>query len=266
MPFTTNMLIAQDAGLWQLIRIYYEPQQEDAQAFAKALWEVVDHARRSAVSNERFYREGLPEGISLRIVHREEDRLTPAQEEVLREEGFVQSAAGWSQLFPLSWELDAGYRALQEELERRIDQGDPRGSHDGRTSVAAYNMGVLMEVARATLGLELDGSLESINKLDELLVMERVEPEWRFRVFSPATLIACGDYAGEVAVRTFPEMRWSSDQSYELEFVGSGKPGTAGGGTTSTRKKAMKRCLYGQSDSLHQLLFVLVSMIREGRL
>ncbi|GER83323.1 hypothetical protein KTAU_19600 [Thermogemmatispora aurantia] len=268
MPFTANMFIARDAGLWQLIGIYYEPQQEDAPAFAEGLRQVIDRARWSAVSNEMLYREGLPKGISLRIVHREEDRLTPAQEEVLREKGFVQSAGGWSQLFPLSWELDEGYRALQEELERRVDGRDPRLPHDEHTSVAVHNMNVLMEAARTALGLDLDGSFESVKKLDELLLMEEVEPEWRFRVLSPATLIACGDYTAEVAVRTFPELHWSDDEADEphpLAFEGSLTPESGSGGKMNPRGKARKRCLYGAGDSLYSLIAVVIDLLRRNR-
>ncbi|WP_376793743.1 hypothetical protein [Thermogemmatispora sp.] len=265
MPFGPHMLISTEEKGWIINRVYYEPQQDDGETFVKALDDVIEDAQRYAVTEDLPYDAGLPRGILLRICCQREEVLPSPHQEALQERGFVPDPLGWALAFPLSWELDQGYRSLQEELNRRVEQGDPRAPHGKETTIAAYNMRVLSEVARTTLGLELDGSFESIQKLDELLLMERVEPEWRFRVFSPATLVACGDYTSEVAIRSFPELHWGSDEKYPLEFEGHLRPGGAGGGKLNPRGKAVKRCLYGASDSLYSLISVIISLVRQNR-
>jgi hypothetical protein len=268
MPFGPHLLISSEAEQWMLNRVYYEPRQDDQEVFANALDQVIYDARWYAVTAEPPYKQGLPKGILLRVVLLGEEALTAAHEEVLQAEGFSPDAQGWVLRFPVSWELDEGYRALQEELERRVDCRDPRLPHDKHTSVAVHNMNVLMEAARTALGLDLDGSFESVKKLDELLLMEEVEPEWRFRVFSPATLIACGDYTAEVAVRTFPELYWSGDEADEahpLAFEGSLTPESGSGGKMNPRGKARKRCLYGAGDSLYSLIAVVIDLLRRNR-
>ncbi|RAQ97955.1 hypothetical protein [Thermogemmatispora tikiterensis] len=268
MPFGPHLMVSSEGGQCILNRVYYEPQHDDQEAFANALGQVIYDARWYAVTAEPPYRQGLPRGISLRVVLLGEEALTAAHEELLRAEGFSPGAQGWLLRFPVSWELDQGYRILQEELERRVDRRDPRLPHDEHTTVAVHNMNVLIEVARTALGLDLDGSFESVKKLDELLLMEEVEPEWRFRVFAPATLIACGDYTAEVAVRTFPELYWSDDEpdeAYPLAFEGSLMPESGRGGKMNPRGKARKRCLYGDGDSLYSLIAVVIDLLRRNR-
>ncbi|MBX5455991.1 MAG: hypothetical protein IRZ31_03750 [Thermogemmatispora sp.] len=268
MPFGPHLIISCEKEQWILDRVYYEPQQDDQETFASALGQVIYDAQWYVVTSERPYKQGLPKGILLRVVLMGEETLTAAHEEVLRAEGFSPEAPGWVLRFPLSWELDQNYRLLQEELERRVDRRDPRLPHDEHTSVAVHNLKALIEVARTALGLDLDSSFESVKKLDELLLMEGVEPEWRFRVFSPATLIACGDYTAEVAVRTFPELYWSDDEpdeAYPLAFEGSLTPESGRGGKMNPRGKARKRCLYGDGDSLYSLIAVVIDLLRRNR-
>jgi hypothetical protein len=268
MPFGAHLLISSEAEQWILNRVYYEPQQDDQEAFANALGQVIDDARWYAVTAALPYQHGLPKGIMVRVVLQGEEALTAAQVEVLQAEGFSPEALGWVLRFPLSWELDQDYRMLQEELERRVDRRDPRLPHDEHSSVAVHNMNVLMEAAREALGLNLDGSFESVKKLDELLLMEGVEEEWRFRIFAPAMLIACGDYTAEVAVRTFPELHWSdneADEAHPLAFEGSLTPESGSGGKMNPRGKARKRCLYGAGDSLYSLIAVVIDLLRRDR-
>ncbi|MBX5451834.1 hypothetical protein [Thermogemmatispora sp.] len=171
MPFGPHLLISSEAEQWVLNRVYYEPEQDDRNTFATALSQVIDEAQWYAVTSALLYQHGLPKGVMLRVALPGEQALTAAHEEVLEAEGFSPEALGWVLRFPLSWELDEGYRALQEELERRVDLRDPRLPHDEHSSVAEHNMNVLAEVAREALGLNLDGSFESVKKLDELLLM-----------------------------------------------------------------------------------------------
>nr|BBH92830.1 hypothetical protein KTA_10290 [Thermogemmatispora argillosa] len=268
MPFGPHLLISSEAEQWVLNRVYYEPLQDDRETFANALSQVIDEARWYVVTAALPYQRGLPKGIMVRVALQGEEALTAAHEEVLQAEGFSPEALGWVLRFPLSWELDPDYRMLQEELERRADLRDPRLPHDEHSSVAVHNMNVLREAAREALGLNLDGSFESVKKLDELLLLEGVEEEWRFRVLSPATLIACGDYTAEVAVRTFPELHWSddiADEAHPLAFEGRLTPESGSGGKMNPRGKARKRCLYGAGDSLYSLIAVVIDLLRRNR-
>jgi hypothetical protein len=264
MPFTSNTLVIRDGAGYGQIRVYYEPEQDELATFASSLYEAITDARWSSASSETYYKQGLPDHLFLRIVH--QGTLTAVHEAALHEAGFVRSPEGWTLPFSLSWEREPRLRPLQEALEQRIARGDPRSRHSQEERVAAYNMEVLREEMRRHLGLELDGTFESIKLVDAFLVEEESERPWEFRVFSPATLIACGDYAAEVAVRTQPEISWGGTESHPLAVRRINAPADSRATTTGTRSKAIKRCVNGPGDSLYSLLSIVVQMVRAGRM
>jgi hypothetical protein len=263
MSFTWHTLVVKDGTRRGLVRVYYDPAQDEPQAFAKALDEAISNARWTCVTDEDLYDEGLPSQVFLKVMHRNEDILTPAHEAALEAAGFSRETDGWTLVFPTSWDVDPRYRMLQERLEQRVDRSDPRERHDDQSSVSAYNMRVLMEAMQEAFGLALDGSFESIKQVDDFLIMPEQEGDWRFRVFTPATLIACGDYAVEVAIRTQPGVAWGDDEQHPLVI---GRTENHAGMRTSTRTKARKRCAFGEADSLYSLLDVLIGMMQTGDL
>ncbi len=263
MPFTWHTLIVKEGRRRGLVRVYYDPAQDEPEAFASALDEALRDARWTCVTSEDLYDEGLPAQVFLKVMHRHEDALSPAHEAALEAAGFSRETDGWTLVFPASWDIDPRYRMLQERLEQRVDRGDPRRQHDDQNSISAYNMSILMEAMQEAFGLTLDGSFESIKQVDDFLIMAGQEGDWRFRVFTPATLIACGDYAAEVAIRTQPGVSWGDDEQHPLVI---GKTENQAGAKTSTRLKARKRCADGAADSLYSLLNVLIGMMQTGKL
>ncbi len=277
MPFTPGFIAL--AGrtndkVSKYLRVYFRSEDEATpEDFSAVLNAMIDEARWHIVSSLKLHNGQLPDALYFSVTANgtteEEKVFTSAEEAVLTGAGFVPDTQEsdteesgteepgterlklWSLELPLSWNLDARYKTFQERLEGRIDMGSPARRHGRSIGIAEHNAATLKQIVREVFNVTFDYSLKSLNEIDRIITMGQSEDNWQFRVFTPASLVACGDYAGEVARNIIPDTHWEDQE----------RPLVLRTATASPRSKVTKLCVNGPGDSVRFLIETLQQVV-----